>query len=165
VLGLIFTLIKGKGMNLLGSDLFDLDLIIVLTAYLALSYSNLAVALFAFGQGFVMDLFSAGLNGLFASIYLVVFCAIYFGGRLFDIEGLQGQVMVVSLSVLLKKIVFIIFQIIFSARVPLSTPFLIMALLSALGTGIIAPLFFRFLDSLMRSPAESALDRAKGEAP
>lgn len=135
-------------MTFLGSDLIDPDLLIILIAYLFLIYGPVSAGTFAFGQGLLADLFSGGLPGLFAVVYLSVFGGIYFGCRFLNLEDLKGQITLVSLAILLKKIVFAGMIGMFSLEVVLTGPFLWISGASAIGTGLITPALFRVLKHL-----------------
>lgn len=141
-------MIKGKITTFLGSDLIDPDLLIILIAYLFLIYGPISAGVFAFGQGLLVDLFSGGLPGLFAVVYLSVFGGIYFGCRFLNLEDLKGQVALVSLAFLLKKTVVVSMIGIFSLEVVLSRSFLLISAASAVGTGLITPALFPVLKHL-----------------
>jgi rod shape-determining protein MreD len=147
-LGLIFTLLKGKWLNLMGSNFFDLDLLTIITAYLFLSYGRTAAGTFAFGQGFLIDLFSGGLQGLFSMLCIGVFGAIYLGCRFFDLQTPKGQVILVSLAVLFKKILFLFVLVLFSPKVTFPGTFLWISVASAIITGLMATIIFYLFNSL-----------------
>ena len=81
-------------MNVLGSDLLDMDLLIIMMSYLFLSYGTIAAVGFAFGQGLLVDIFSGGLHGLFTTLYLVLFAWIYLGSRIFNPRDPKGQAII-----------------------------------------------------------------------
>lgn len=135
-------------MNLAGVDVFDLDLFAVIIAYLFLFYGKVPAAAFAFGQGLLIDLLSGGIHGLFTFIYLSVFGCIYLGSRLFNLEYPKGQVLLISSVVLLKKILLLIVLNTFSQVVFFSRFFLLVSVLSAITTGIIAPIVFYLFNRL-----------------
>ena len=141
-LGLIITLIKGKWVNLIVPNQFDPDFTAILIAYLFLYYGPAAAGIFAFGQGLVIDIYSGGLYGLFTLLYLSVYVGIYLGCRFFNLLDPKGQVLIVSLVVLLEKLLFIIILTIFSERIIFSNSFLWISLASAICTGLIAPVLF-----------------------
>jgi rod shape-determining protein MreD len=145
-------------MNLLGSDLYDLDLLTILIVYLLLSYGESAVGVFAFGQGFLIDLFSGGLQGLFTSLYLAVFGAVHLGRRLFDLEGVKGRMIVIFLAVLLRKALFVFFQSIFAGDMVYSRSFILISAASALITGLVAPVFFSLFDFVRGVALSEALE-------
>ena len=135
-------------MNLLGSDLFDLDFLIIITAYLFLYYGQTPASIFAFGQGLLIDFFSAGLHGLFAFLYLSVFVGIYLGSRFFNLQEPRGHVLLISLAVLLKKGLFLMVLSAFFLEVFFSKSFLWLSGASAIATGLIAPGIFYMFDRL-----------------
>jgi rod shape-determining protein MreD len=137
-----------------GSGLFDLDLLTIITAYLFLSYGHTAAGTFAFGQGFLIDLFSGGLHGLFSLICVGVFVAIFLGCRFFDLQTPKGQVILVSLAVIFKKILFLLVLVLFSPKVTLPGPFLWISLASAMITGFTATIIFYLFNRLRATPFE-----------
>ena len=141
-MGLLFILIKGNLANFVSSDLFELDLLTIIIAYFLLNFGQTAAVTFAFGQGLVIDLFSGGLHGLFAFLYLGVVGAIYLGSRFFNLQEPQGQGLMICLAVLSKKILLVIVLMAFSPEPFFSRSFILISLASALGTGLIGPLVF-----------------------
>ena len=135
-------------MNLLGSDHFDLDFLIIIIAYLFLYYGQTPASIFAFGQGLVIDFFSAGLHGLFTFLYMSVFAGIYLGSQFFDLQEHRGQVLLISMAVLLKKGLFLIVLSTFFLEAVFSKSFLWISVASAIATGLIAPVAFYLFDRL-----------------
>jgi rod shape-determining protein MreD len=135
-------------MNLMGSNLVDLDLVTILIAYLFLFYGKSATATFAFGQGILMDLFSGGLHGLFTLLYLGVYGGILLGYRFFDLQGPKGQMIIISLAVLLRELLFFIMLTVFYQDAVFSRDFLVVSGVLAIGTGLIAPILFYVFDCL-----------------
>lgn len=150
-LGVLFTLIKGKWLNFMGLEFLDPDLLTIMIAYLFLFYGPAAACAFAFGQGLLIDVFSSGLQGLFAFLYLSIFGGIYIGCRFFNLQEAKGQALLVSLVVGLKRILFIIVLSVFSQGAIVSSSFIWKSGVSAIGTGLIAPFIFLLFDTL-RSP-------------
>lgn len=144
-LGLIIVLIKGKWASLIVPNQFAPDFTAILIAYLFLYYGPAAAGMFAFGQGLVMDIYSGGLYGLFTLLYLCVYAGIYLGRRLFNFLVPKGQALIVSLSVLLEKLLFIIILTIFSEGIIFSCSFLWISVVSAISSGLIAPVIFSLL--------------------
>jgi hypothetical protein len=157
LLGLVITLVKGKMMNLLGSDSFDLDLLTILIAYLFLFYRLSKVVWFAFGQGLLIDLFSGGLLGLFPLLYLSVFGGIYLSSRFFNPQGPRGQMIIVAIAVSVKKALLIVVLSTFSMKLVLSGFLLAVSCASALVTGALSPLLFYLFNRLMGGSFEDAL--------
>jgi rod shape-determining protein MreD len=135
-------------MNLMGSNLVDLDLLTILIAYLFLFYGKTPTATFAFGQGVLMDLFSGGLHGLFTLLYLGVYGGILLGYRFFDLQGPKGQMVIISLAVLLRELVFFIMLTVFYQDIVFSQDFLVVSGALAIVTGLIAPVLFYVFDCL-----------------
>ncbi len=140
----------------MGSDFFDLDLLTIITAYLFLSYGQTAAGTFAFGQGFLVDIFSGGLHGLFSLICILVFGVIYLGCRFFDLQTPKGQMIIVSLAVLFKKILFLVVLVLFSPKATFIGPFLWISAGSAIITGLAASVIFYLFDRLGAVSLEDA---------
>lgn len=136
-------------MNITAFSYFDLDLITIFIAYFVLFYGQIAVGAFAFGQGLLIDVMSYGLNGCFTLLYLSVFWIVYLGCKLFDIREIKGQIIIISMAVFLKKLIFFFLLIIFSIKVDFSLSFALMSVISAIVTGFFAPFVFYLLNLLM----------------
>lgn len=134
-------------------SIFDLDLLTILTAYLFLYFGRIQAAAFALGQGLLINTFSSGLNGLFVFLYLGVFWAIYLGSLFFNLQTAKGQIMIVSLVIFLKNIVFLTVLYLFSDSIVFSKSFLSGSAFSIIGTGLITPLFFIFFNWLRDIPS------------
>ena len=133
-------------------SIFDLDLLTILTAYLFLSFGRIQAGAFALGQGLLIDIFSSGLNGLFAFVYLSVFWGIYLGSLFFNLQTAKGQIIIVTLVVFLKNIVFLTVLSLFSDSIVFSKSFLSASVISIIGTGLITPIFFTFFNRLRDLP-------------
>jgi rod shape-determining protein MreD len=147
-LGLLFTLVKGNLANLVGSDLFEVDLLTIIIAYLFFFRGEIPAATFAFGQGLLIDLFSGGLQGLFTFLYLSIVGAVYLGSRFFNLQESQGQVLIVSLAVLWKKILLLIVLNCFSMEISFSKAFVLTSGASAICSGLIGPILFYLFNRL-----------------
>jgi rod shape-determining protein MreD len=132
-------------VNDLAPLFFDIDLVIVITASLLISSGSAGAAIFAFGQGMLIDLLSAGFLGLFALLYVISFLCLEFGARFFDLRSVQGQFLLVGLVVFIKELVLVGLLDVFAFEVAL-TPWLSFWFgASAFFTGLIAPLIFSIL--------------------
>jgi rod shape-determining protein MreD len=129
-------------MNEIMYNYFDVDLVTIIVAYLFVSYGKTGAGFFAFGQGFLIDIFSAGLLGLFTLLYLVVFLGINLGHRFFNLHSPRGLILLISLAVLLKGLLFIVFLDVFSLEIIVSSSSFLSLAVSALWTGLVAPFFF-----------------------
>lgn len=145
---LSFVLIKGNLINYIKLSLFDVDLVIIIMTYLLVGYGETGAGVFALSQGFLIDVFSGGLLGLFTLLYLSVFLGINLGSRFFDLRSARGQIIVISLAVLLKGFLLITFLNIFPLRVHISSLALWAFAASAVCSGLIGPLVFYFFNRL-----------------
>jgi len=139
-------------MNFVGSGLMGLDILIILTAYLFLLYGQTAAGIFAFGQGFLMDLFSGGLDGLFVFLYLSAFWGMCLSSRFFNLKDAKGQAIIISIAVVMKKTIFFVVLILFSQNTVFSNSYLWVSGAAAIITGLIAPLLFYLFDRLRAIP-------------
>jgi rod shape-determining protein MreD len=144
--GFVSILLKGIWTDLEGPGFLDVDFVAVLTAYLFTQFNPRTAALFAFGQGLFLDLWSAGPGGLHASIYLLVLVGIAVGSRFFNMQEAKGQMTVVFSSVMLERAAFFVLMPLFGdvAFVP-SRPWA--SLSSALVTGLLAPVIFHVMST------------------
>ena len=146
--GGIATLLTGIWSDPWGLDFFDLDFLSILTAYLFMAFGQMGAGVFALGQGFLIDVFSGGLHGLFSAACISVFFVILVGSRFFNLLNPKGQIIIVSVSVLLKNAMLLVLLRIFSQDVFYSKTFLLESLFSIGITGLSAPLFFQLLNHL-----------------
>jgi rod shape-determining protein MreD len=153
-LGVFFILVKGKLINLMGSNPIGVDILTIATAFLFLFYGQFATASFAFGQGLLIDLFSGGMHGLFTFLYLMVYGCIFLGYRFFNLQQPKGQMILIALTVLVKKVLFFIMVSIFYENAAFSPNFVWLSVLTASVTGLIAPIVFYLFNSLRANSVE-----------
>jgi len=146
--GAVATLLTGIWSNPWGLDFFDLDFLTILTAYLFMAFGQVGAGVFALGQGFLIDVFSGGLHGLFSAACISVFFVILVESRFFNLLNPKGQIIIVSVSVLLKNAMLLVLLRIFSQDVLYSKTFLLESLFSMGITGLSAPLFFQLFNHL-----------------
>ena len=144
-------------MSIVGLNLADLDLLTIIIAYLFLFYGQTATVIFAFGQGILIDLFSGGLHGLFTFLYLCVFGGVYLGSQFFNLQHPRGQMIIVALAVLLKKVMFFMMLTVFYHRLAFSKDFLLVSGFLVVGTGLISPILFYLFDCLRVDSLEDTL--------
>lgn len=143
-------------MNDLVPLFFDIDLVIVITASLLMRSGSAGAAIFAFGQGMLIDLFSAGFLGLFALLYVISYLCLELGARFFDLRSVQGQFILVGLVVLIKELVLVGLLDAFAFEVVLSASLFFWFGVSAVFTGLIAPFIFSILRAVqIRTGGES----------
>jgi len=147
-LSLIYILLKGSVVNEVAPLFFDIDLVIVITASLLISSGSAGAAVFAFGQGMLLDLLSAGFLGLFALLYVISFLCLELGARFFDLRSVRGQFLLVGLVVLIKELVLVGLLDAFAFEVVLSASLFFWFAASAVFTGLIAPLIFGILRTI-----------------
>ncbi|MCJ7595099.1 MAG: hypothetical protein MUO52_10060 [Desulfobacterales bacterium] len=136
-------------MNHFMPHLFDVDLVTVIMAYLLIRQGSGWTAIFALVQGMAVDIFSAGVVGLFTFLYLVTFLSLVLGGRFFDLLSLKGQIILISLAVFLKQILLLGLLKAFSFEITVSFFSLLPFALSALFAGLAGPLVFCLLNHIM----------------
>jgi len=141
-------------MSIVGLNLADLDLLTIVIAYLFLFYGQTATVMFAFGQGILIDLFSGGLHGLFTFLYLCVFGGVYVGSQFFNLQHPRGQMIIVAMAVLLKKVMFFMMLTVFYHRLAFSKDFLWVSGFLVIGTGLISPILFYLFDCLRADSLE-----------
>ena len=124
------------------------DLLTIGTAYIFCLYGNMAACIFALCQGGFVDLFSGGMHGLFALLYLTVFGGIWLGSRFFNLQSPKGQFVIVFLAMASKNIFLFFMLAAFSRGVIFPNSFWWASLGSILCTCLITPLLFCLLDYL-----------------
>lgn len=148
IAGLLFTLLKGWWMQGLGCNMLDLDLIVILTAYLYLRRGGVAAGCFAFGQGLVMDTFSGGFEGLFVFLYLISLACIALLSRFLQLNNPRGQVFVVGATWLVEKVLFGVMLLALGSRVVLEGRDVWFLVLSLVISAMVAPVCFSLLDRM-----------------
>jgi cell shape-determining protein MreD len=141
--GVLFVLLKGKWMDgLLNPQGAGLDLCTIIIAYLFAEISrNWAVA-FSLSQGLLTDIYSGGLRGLFAALYLAVYAIIHLGSRILDLNGVKGQMVIVAVAVFVKSCLFFLIVKTFSQDFFMVPPALWRIGLSSVANGLAAPFVF-----------------------
>lgn len=150
LVGFLFTLLRAVWTDLEGPGFLAVDLVAILTAYLFIHFSRRATAVFAFGQGYFLDVLSAGMQGLYVFLYLLVLFSVLLGSRFFNMQEPRGQVTVVALSVIVQKAVFLIILLL-SGAVTLVPSWPWASLSSAVLTGLVAPVVFHGLNGVRLS--------------
>jgi len=148
----LFTLLRGVQRDPWGIGVFDLDLLTLLTGYLFLSFGRIQAGVFALAQGLLIDIFSSGPNGLSALIYVIVFWAVYLGSLFFNFQTAKGQIIIVSLAVLLKNVTWQAATALLSGSILFSKTFFCAAAVSIIGTGLLSPALYTLFDRLRGVP-------------
>ena len=135
-------------MNHITLSFFDVDLVIILLAYLLVSYGETGAGIFAVSQGLLIDIFSVGQVSLFTFLYLILFLAFILGSRLFDLHSRRGQILIVSLAVFSKNILCLTLLRILSLEIVVSFPVFFAFVTSAICSGLIGPFIFYLFNHL-----------------
>ena len=135
-------------MNHIFHNSIDVDLVIVLTVYLFVFYSETGAGIFAFGQGLIIDVFSGGMPGLFTLLYLVAFSIIKLASRPLDFLSTGGRIAVIFITVLLKSFLMVILIYLFYLEITFSVADFVSFVFSAIFSSFIAPFLFFFLNYL-----------------
>jgi len=136
----------------------DIDLVIVFTTYFLVSNES-SPGVFAFCQGFLLDVFSGGVPGLFTLLYLLVYFCIIIVSHPIDLLSPVGRAAVVFIAVIIKELIMLLFLSLFSIQYHFSSDSLLSFFLSAMLTSIISVFIFHFLkiSTVAVSPAEGDL--------
>ncbi len=143
-------LVRGSFLNQRWLEFVDLDLLTILIAYLWIHYGQTGAGLFALGQGVMMDLFSGGMMGLFALLYLAVFLAIQMGSRFFHLQTFRGLMILILIAVLLRQLMLLGLLELFSFSIHFSWRTYVSFGISALVSGALAPPCFALLKQVDR---------------
>ena len=121
----------------------DIDLIIVFTVYFLVSNES-SPGIFAFCQGFFLDVFSGGVPGLFTLLYLLVYFAIRIASHPIDLLSPLGRAGIVFIAVIVKDLLMIMLLNIFSISYHFTARTGVYFVLSAVLTGILSIFIFYF---------------------
>ena len=121
---------------------FNVDLVIIIMVYLFVFYKETGAGIFAFGQGLLIDIFSNGILGLSTLLYLIIFFCIKIGSYPIDVFSVRGQIIIISLTVFLKEILYVTFLYLLPFKITFSPSAFFEFGASAICSGLIAPLLF-----------------------
>lgn len=158
-------MVKGDLFNLVGSGLFEIDLLLILLVYVFAALGPVRAAIFAFGQGLLIDLFSSGLRGLSVCVYLTVFWGVFWGSRYLNLEDTRGQASTVFLAFFLKQGVFFGLVSVFYEDTVLPENCLLMFILSGVITGLMAPPVFSLLNRMTSSISKGGILQRSSSMP
>jgi rod shape-determining protein MreD len=150
IVSIFLMLIKGDLFNHGFSTPLNIDFIVILMVYLLGRRCKTGAGVFALGQGLLMDIFSGGIWGFNALLYLLIYMFIKIIARPFDLLSFAGQLAVVFLGVLAKGILIILLFYVFSLNSGFSGHDALLLLVSAICSGVIAPFVLILVDSLGR---------------
>lgn len=147
MIALLFALFKGNITRWETMSFFDLELVIIILAFLVTYFSLPGAGLFALSLGLLIDTFSTGPLGLLTFLYLVSFLFIVFGSSLFDCRALVGLSILTFLVVLIKNLFQMLLLVSFSLGSPVSITWLLAIVTSAMFSGLLAPAVFYLFKS------------------
>jgi rod shape-determining protein MreD len=150
----LFILIKGKLLHSFLVKSVDIDLVIVFTVYFLASNES-SPCIFAFCQGFLLDILSGGVLGLFTLLYLFVYFVIRLASHPIDLLSPVGRAAVVFIAVSAKELLMLVLLNIFSLQYEFSIDSLFYFFLSAILTSVLSVFVFHFfkISPAMESPA------------
>lgn len=143
-----FILIKGNLAAPWEAGFLNLDLVIICIGYLLIRYDRTVVAVFALVQGLMIDIYSAGLFGLYSFMYTGLFAGMVIGSRFLDLASLKGAVILISLTVLVKDLFLMILLIAFSFELNPTAADLVAVVMAALLSGLASPIIHVILDRI-----------------
>ncbi|MFC1867454.1 hypothetical protein ACFL0H_04905 [Thermodesulfobacteriota bacterium] len=149
-ISILFIIIKGSLVNNIFIKPLDIDIIIVIIVYLLIFYGETGAGIFAFGQGLITDIFSGGMLGLFALLYLIVFLCIKLASHLLNLLSTGCQMAVITMAVLLKEVLMAALLHLFPLEITFTFNDFLLFAFSAICSGLVAPFIFYFLDFLNR---------------
>jgi hypothetical protein len=144
--GFLFVLLKGKWADgLLQPQGLGLDVCTIITVFLFSDIGRNWALAFSLSQGILIDIYSGGLRGLFAALYLAVYGTIHLGSRFLDLNGAKGQMVIVAVAVLVKYCLFFLILKSFPGDLFIAPSTLWMVGLSCVANGLAAPFVFGFI--------------------
>lgn len=137
-------------LNRFTSFPIDLECVIIITAYLLAHGRETGAGIFALCQGLFTDILSGGTWGFHAILYLIIYLLIKLISRPFDMFSVSGQITLVFIAVLVKECLSIPLLYLFFQDISLSFYMFSTFIISAVLSGLIAPLIFYLLNALGR---------------
>ena len=147
-IGLLFILLKGDVAPYLTLRRYNLDLPMILTAYIYLKGGSRHAGIFAFFQGLSIDVYSAGFKGLFVFLYLINLFSIFTCSKFIHLGNPRGQVLVIAIAWTVERILFFVMVITLGGSVDVKSSLSWTMLIPFLATVLFAPVFFCLFDRL-----------------
>jgi len=138
----------GTPLFVLVGGLRFLDIILVFMVYLYLSYGENTASVFAFFQGLFLNIYSGTIHGIFPFLYLLVLLFILIISNLVDIHTKLGNILCVSLALLVKYILLFLIMYLILRHEPISPSFLKELLIRFLITASLSSAIFSLLNKL-----------------
>jgi len=160
MVGVAIILVRGDVANQIKVAFFEVDLVTIITGYLLISHGQVWAGFFAFGQGLLMDCYSAGLVGLFTLLYMTAFLGMSIGSRFFDPNSPRSMILLVIIAVLVKGLLFMVLLNAFSFETGFRHSILLSICISAIISGLLAPFVghvFNQMDRFFRKKRKSEI--------
>jgi rod shape-determining protein MreD len=138
----------------------DIDLIIIFTVYFLASGES-SPGIFAFCQGFLLDVFSGGVTGLYTLLYLLVYCIIRLISHPIDLYSPTGRTAVIFIAVMVKELLLVIFINIFFLQYNFSLDSFYQFCISSVITSIISIFILHFLRISVSETSPEREDKEK----
>ena len=145
-MGILQVLFKGSFIAGMGSYFLDIDLVTVMIGYILLHSGRAGACVYAFFMGLLVDVFAAGVPGLFTLLYMLVFLTVEFGSRFFDLQTIKGPMILVFFGALVRQLCLVGLLDILAYDVHFSSSLFMGFAVSAAVTGLLAPFVFSFFD-------------------
>ncbi len=145
--GFAATLMRGWLLSFSGFEFFAPDLVTLMTAYLYAAHGWTAACVFALFQGTFIDVFSGGMNGLFAFLQMSAFGAVWASSRFFDIQSRNGQAVIVFIATMAKTVLFVLMVAVVSRDLVFPHSLFWRSISLVAATALCAPFVFFLLES------------------
>jgi len=131
-------------MNQVVYEGFDIDLVVIIAVYLFSSHNEMSAGIFLFCMGFLTDIISGGILGLFTLLYLLVYMVMRIASHPIDLLSPGGRIAIIFIAVIFKELFTVALLTFFSLGSMFVIYDLFSFLLSALVTCLLSPFFFHF---------------------
>ncbi|RJR19510.1 MAG: hypothetical protein C4582_10405 [Desulfobacteraceae bacterium] len=135
----------------LGSAVPNIDVVALIMCYMFLRGGAVSSAVFAMGLGLVADIYSGGGHGIFLLSYLFALGGILVAAIFLDLYHPKGQIFVVFLAVLIRRLGLVPGLEAFSSGQSLPEGYITMSVAASVLSGLLAPFGFYLLDKLKTS--------------
>ena len=159
-MGILQVLFKGSFIAGMGSYFLDIDLVTVMIGYLLIHSGRTGACVYAFFMGMLVDLFAAGVPGLFTLLYMLVFLTIELGSRFFDLQTIKGAMILVFLGAFVRQSCVVGLLDILAYQVHFSSSLFLGFAVSAAVTGLIAPFVFSLFEWIKTAWLDQGRERS-----
>jgi rod shape-determining protein MreD len=138
----------------------DIDLIIVFTVFFLASGES-SPGIFAFCQGFLLDVFSGGVTGLYTLLYMLVYCVIRLVSHPIDLLSPTGRTAVIFIAVMVKGLLLAMFLNVFSLQHNFSLDSFYQFCISSVTTSILSIFILHFFNISVSESSPEREDKEK----